>query len=225
VRYGLIIIACMCLSAVPCSIHAQGGDDNPAFSSNLGISTSVPLGTTAHYVTSGLGVDYSAGYNFDRHHALVGEVTWNWLYPSDSALDPLRVAFQSQDVRAHGDLVALMANYKFEVRGKLFGAYFIGGGGWYHRSTTISNAFPTGTLVPCQPIWLWWGYNCSSETTITSSTVATSSSNVFGGNAGIGFTIRVGDPPYRWYVESRYHYAPTKNITTQLVTISVGFRY
>jgi hypothetical protein len=35
----------------------------------------------------------------------------------------------------------------------------------------------------------------------------------------------VGDPPYRWYVESRYHYAPTENISTRLLTVTVGFRY
>jgi hypothetical protein len=44
-------------------------------------------------------------------------------------------------------------------------------------------------------------------------------------NGGVGFTIRVGEAPYRFYVESRYHYAPTKNINTQLVAVTVGFRY
>jgi hypothetical protein len=50
-------------------------------------------------------------------------------------------------------------------------------------------------------------------------------SNAFGGNVGIGFTARVREEPYRLYIETRYHYAPSKNISTQLVTVSVGIRY
>jgi hypothetical protein len=56
-------------------------------------------------------------------------------------------------------------------------------------------------------------------------TVASSGSTAFGANAGIGFTIRVGEAPYRVYVESRYHHAPTKNVNTQLIAITVGIRY
>jgi len=50
-------------------------------------------------------------------------------------------------------------------------------------------------------------------------------SNAFGGNIGIGFTARVAEEPYRLYVETRYHYAPTRNISTELVTVGVGIRY
>jgi hypothetical protein len=50
-------------------------------------------------------------------------------------------------------------------------------------------------------------------------------SSVFGGNVGVGFTIKVGDPSPRVYIEPRYHYAPTKNVTTQLMVITVGIRY
>jgi hypothetical protein len=50
-------------------------------------------------------------------------------------------------------------------------------------------------------------------------------SGALGGNAGIGFTVRVGEEPYRFYVEPRYHYASNENVTTQLLTVTVGFRY
>jgi hypothetical protein len=185
----------------------------------------LPLHPTSKYVSAGLGVDYGAGYNFDRRNALIGEFMWNWLYPSDAALQPLRVAVQSPNIGGHGNLYALTANYKFELRGKLLGAYLIGGGGWYRRSTSLTTKIPTGTSITCDPVWLWWGYNCSSGITTTNLTIAESTSNAFGANAGIGFTIRVGEAPYRFYVESRYHYAPTKNIRTQLVAFTFGFRY
>jgi hypothetical protein len=54
---------------------------------------------------------------------------------------------------------------------------------------------------------------------------ATSSTNTFGVSGGVGFTARVGAAPYRVYAEARYHYAPTENISTQLITVTVGIRY
>jgi Outer membrane protein beta-barrel domain len=172
-----------------------------------------------------LGIDYGAGYNFTRRHAVVGEVMWNWLYPTDGVLQPIRQALQSPDINGHGNLVALTANYRFELRGRVLGAYFIGGGGWYHRNASLSRQIPAGTNISCTPAFLWWGFDCTSGTTTTNLTLASSSSNALGVNGGIGFTVRVGDAPYRFYVESRYHYAPTKNINTQIVVISVGIRY
>jgi len=50
-------------------------------------------------------------------------------------------------------------------------------------------------------------------------------SSVFGGNVAAGFNIKVVDPSYRVYIEPRYHYAPTKNVTTRLMVITLGIRY
>jgi hypothetical protein len=215
----------ICLVTAPTWIHAQDGDDDPSFTDSAGMTISAPLSPISHYASAGLGTDVSAGYNFNRQHALLGEFMWNWLYASDTALQPLRVALQTPNIGGHGNLYSMTANYKYELRGKLLGAYLIGGGGWYRRSTSITKQIPAGTAITCQPIWLWWGYSCSSGLVTTSLTLANSTSNAFGANAGIGFTIRVGEAPYRFYVESRYHYAPTKNISTQLVAFSFGFRY
>jgi hypothetical protein len=227
VKRGIGILLWMCVLLVPGSVHAQfeSETDDPRFTDNLGLTTSLPLRPTSHYVNAGLGLDVGVGYNFDRRNALIGEFMWNWLYPTDAALQPLRVALQSPNISGHGNLYALTANYKFELRGKVFGAYLIGGGGWYHRTTILTRQIPTGTGITCDPAWLWWGYNCSSGIITTNLTIANSSSSAFGANGGIGFTIRVGEAPYRFYVESRYHYAPTQNINTQLVAFTVGFRY
>ena len=97
---------------------------------------------------SGLGVDYSAGYNFTRRYALVGEFMWNYLFPTDVALQPLRVALQSRDISGRGNLFAFTADYKFELRGKLLGGYLIGGAGWYYRTASITKAIPTALALP-----------------------------------------------------------------------------
>ena len=221
------ILILICLVAVPGSIRAQfeDGNDNPIVASNFGITTSLPLSSISRYASTGLGVDAGVGYNFDRRNALFGEFMYNWLYPTEAALQPLRVALQSPKVNGNGNLFATTANYKFELRGKLLGVYLIGGGGWYRRNTSYSKQIPVGTSITCDPVWVWWGYSCSSGLVTTNLTVANSTRDAFGANGGIGFTIRVGEAPYRLYVESRYHYAPTKDIATHLLAFTFGIRY
>jgi hypothetical protein len=217
----------VCLVITPSRIQGQfeSGNDNPSVTTNLGYTMSTPLDPTSPYANAGWGLSAGAGYNFDRRNAVIGEFMWNWLTATKGALQPVRTALQSPNISGYGDLYTLNADYRFELRGKRFGTYLIGGGGWYYRTTTLSQHVPTGTSITCEPAWLWWGYNCSSGTATTITTVARPGSNVFGVNGGIGFTIRVGDAPYRLYAESRYHYAPTKNIGTQLIAITVGIRY
>jgi hypothetical protein len=196
-KYGMKILLWICMVAVPSSIHAQleVGNDDPSYASNVGMTIGLPLHPTSQFVSAGLGIDLGSGYNFDRRNAIIGEFMWNWLYPTDAALQPLRVVVQSPNIGGHGNLYALTANYKFELRGKLLGAYLIGGGGWYRRTASLAKQIPTGTSITCDPVWFWWGYNCSSGSVTTNLTVVHSSSNAFGANAGIGFTIRVEIAP------------------------------
>jgi len=227
-RIFVMIVGWTCLLAFPGGIRAQvesGGDDNPNITTNLGIPLSIPLNPTSRFVSAGWGLDAGIGYNFNRRNAVIGEFMWNSLYPTNEALQPIRVALQSPNISGHGNLLAVTANYRLELRGRVLGTYLIGGGGWYFREASLSKPVPVGTSITCDRTWLWWGYNCQSGTVITNLTLASSSSNSWGVNGGIGFTARVGEAPYRFYVESRYHYAPTRNISTQLVAITIGIRY
>jgi hypothetical protein len=217
----IVLVVLLSLFAIPSTLRAQGHDD-PSLTDSISLSLSKPLGPLSPYSNTALGLNISAGYNFTRSHAIEGAFMWNWIYASNSAIQSLQQTLQNQTAGGHGNLFAFTANYKYELRGKLLGAYIVGGPGWYRRTTSVSQTIPVGTAVPCQPIFVWWGVPCGP---IITSQGAGTSSNTIGGNVGIGFTIRVGDAPYRWFVESRYHYAPTKNIETQLLTINVGFRY
>lgn len=99
------------------------------------------------------------------------------------------------------------------------------------RKVEISVSLVHGSLLlpstsaTCTPALLWWGFTCISGTLTTDQEIASASSTAFGVNGGVGFTARVGEAPYRFYVESRYHYAPTKNFSTQIVIVSFGIRY
>ena len=215
----IVVVACY-------QVHAQDeGDDDAKGNTNLGLPISAPLNPTAQFAHFGIGITLGAGYNFTRRHAVVGEFMWNNLSPTDKLLAPIRLVSQNPTLSASGNLFATTGNYRFELRGKSVGLYFIGGGGWYYRFTHLSQKITTGSSITCTPTWLWFGFACESGTVIANQTLASSSSSALGVNGGIGFTARVGEAPYRVYVESRYHYAPNRGVNTQLVTVTVGIRY
>jgi hypothetical protein len=220
------VIAILALALSGISLRAQDeGDDSSKANTNLGLAISAPLNPTGQFVDLGLGTNIGAGYNFTRRHAVVGEFMWNHLFVSSSALNQIRQALDNPAINSSSNVFAFTGNYRFELRGKALGTYLIGGGGWYYRNAHLSQKVTSGEMITCTPVWLWWGFSCQSGIVTANQTVAGSSSNTLGINGGIGFTVRVGDAPYRVYVESRYHYAPTKGISTQLATITVGIRY
>lgn len=184
--------ATMLIVLVYCTpLHAQ--DESDKINANLGGSMTVPV--SSQFTSIGWGTVAGAGYNFSEHHSIVGEFMFNRLYLTDQSIQA------ASAVDGHTDVYSITGNYRYELRGKTFGTYFIGGGGWYYRTTSFN--------MPLS----------------TTSALATSNSSAFGGNGGIGFTVKVGEPSYRFYVEARYHYAPHKNATTEFVPITVGIRY
>jgi len=214
------------LAIVHCSVRAQDdSDDDPKVNTNLGMSISAPLHPAGRFVNLGLGINVGAGYNFTRRHAAIGEFMWNGLLSDNGAFAPIRMALKNPDISGSGNLFAFTGNYRYELRGRALGAYLIGGGGWYFRTADLSQKVTTGSGITCTPVWVWWGFSCQSGTVTADQTIATSTSHSAGANGGFGFTARVGEAPYRMYVESRYHYVPSRGIHTQLVTVTVGIRY
>ena len=214
----------MSLALLVCStLHAQDYSDK--INSNMGASVSFPLSPTSNFVNTSWGLAGGAGYNFSAHHSFVGEFMWSALYPSGSSLQPIRVALNDNSITGHSNLYTLTANYRYQRQGKTLGAYLIGGGGWYFRTLGFTGHVTSGSGTACTPAWLWWGFTCVSGTVTANQTIGGYDSSVFGGNVGMGITIKVADPSYRVYIEPRYHYAPTKNVTTQLLMITVGIRY
>ena len=212
---------------IPRGIYAQEGtgNDDPLVTTSLGLPLSGPLMPMAHHVGFAWGVSAGVGYNIDRRNALIGEFMWNALYPTNGTLEPIRIALLTSNVSGHGNLFAFTANYRLELRGRVFGTYFIGGPGWYYRTAALSRPVPEGTTIACTPAWVWWGYNCATGFVINNLTEVHHNAGALGFNGGAGFTARVGEAPLRMYVEARYHFAPTGAISTKLVAITVGIRY
>jgi len=206
-------------------VDAQSNESHPfsRLTSNAGFTVSVPVSTTANYITPGWGLVYGAGYNVNKHHAFFGEIAWNQLYATDRAMEPIRAATQNPAINGRGNLLTLTANYRIKFEGHALGIYFLGGGGMYYRDASLSQRVTTGiSSINCNQVWLWWGFTCSSGIVTQNQTLLHTSSVAPGGNVGIGITVRIPDFPYRFYVETRYHYATNRLVHTQLIPITVG---
>lgn len=207
------------------SVFDESGDDNPRGNVNLAVPVAIPVGDTANAVHLGMGLTVGGGYNFTRNHGLVSEFMWNDLFATNEALAKVRLALKDPNINANADLLAFTGNYRYELRGRAVGGYLIGGGGLYYRHVKLTKQVTTGSDIVCTPMWLWWGFTCESGTVTENQTITSWSASAPGWNAGAGFTARVGEAPYRVYIETRYHYAPDKRVNTQLVNISFGIRY
>src|ERR1700761_1416999 len=199
---------------------AQCGDDCKV-NTNLAAVITVPVSQTARVASIGWGTVAGVGYSLNKQNALIGEFMWNRVSNSSGSLQPLQAAEPSVHLTGNSDIFTLTGNYRFELRGRLLGTYLIGGGGWYLRNTSLSAKVTAGAATPCAPVWLWWGFTCSSGMVNPNQSLESSHSNALGANLGIGFTVRVVQSPYRLYSEARYHYIPQKNINAQFVAATI----
>src|SRR5262249_35229511 len=139
---------------------------------------------------------------------------------------PLRPATVAGNLNGHSNLFVVTANYRFEIRRQRYGAYFIGGVGYYYRNASRTEVVTPVAGTACTPVWLWWGFQCSGGTVVVNQTSSSFPGGVFGGNAGLGFTIRpANDSRYRLYFEARYHYAPGDTFTLRFIPVTFGVRY
>jgi hypothetical protein len=103
--------------------------------------------------------------------------------------------------------------------------YVIGGGGWYYRYASVDKNYVVPPNTVCQPIYGWWGYGCDPSGFVFSSTVAYKGTSVGGVNGGVGFTIAIGDSPWKFYTEARYHHAFNSTISTNVLPVTLGIRF
>jgi hypothetical protein len=204
-------------AAVIPPVFAQ--DDNGKFAMKIGGGMSVPINPTANY--AGVGGDFlvGGGYSINKHNAVLGEFLWAGLPPNVGA------AAQLVGAGATSSLYSLTANYRYSGSfSPRFGFYLIGGGGWYYRHVSLTkNVLTQGTV--CQPIYNWYGYTCTDGLVNTNISLLSTGTSAFGVNAGAGLTIRISDGSLKFFIESRYNYAASRSISTQVAPVTFGFQY
>ena len=186
---------------------------------NFGGGIGFPVGDSSNFVNSGGHFVVGGGYNFVTGIGVNTEFMWHDLPPKRSLLD----AFEAPDGSAR--LYAGTVNGIVRIPTKRrFGAYVIGGGGWYHRSGELTNP----VLVPgtiCTPPIYWWSIGCVDGLVPSNEVIASRSSDFFGGNIGGGLTIPLGKGTSKFYVEVRYHHASHSNVSTDVLPLTFGFRW
>jgi hypothetical protein len=188
---------------------------------NIGGGISTPLNPTANYIGVSGNFETGAGYNIDKHHSILGEFMWSSMPTNPSVIHRVNAPY------GNANLYALTANYRYRhdrLGGSHFGAYLIGGGGWYYRHASVDKNYMVPPYTVCEPIYTSFGYGCDTGGYVYSVTVAYKGVSAGGLNAGAGFTIRLTDSGLKFYVEARYHYAFSR-IPSTLVPVTFGFRF
>jgi hypothetical protein len=224
VSFRVVILISLLPIAHLQSLFAQETVDSK-LNTNLGVGATVPLNPTGQFVGSSVNVVVGLGYNATKHHSFVGQFMWAGLPPNNNVLRPIRLVAGSRDIGGSSNLYAATGNYRYQLLGKTFGFYLIGGGGLYYRRSSLSRTVIVGTGTVCGPSWAYFGYGCVNGLVTDDETLISEGSTAFGGNGGAGFTIRINRDGYRFYVEARYHYAPNRHIPTTLIPITFGFAW
>jgi len=196
---------------------AQTQEEEGKLNFSMGGGLTVPLNPIGKFAGVGGSFLTGGGVNLGRHSSVIGQFMWNGLPPSVGAVAQL--AGISKNV----NLYSLTADYKYRTGfGKAFGAYVIMGGGWYYRNSNISRSVFVNTPTVCQPIYGYYGFTCTNGFVNTVGVSAGTSAP--GANGGVGFTLRVKDG-WKFFMESRYVYAASRTIATQVAPVVFGFEF
>ena len=220
-----VLVAFLVAAACGRDVGAQEDAQNSKITTNIGGGVSAPLNPIGRFINPGANFVVGVGYNVTKRNSFIGQFMWSGLPPNREAFLPIRAIDGFRNISGSSNLFTLTGNYRYQHQWKTFGIYFIGGGGMYHREASLSRRVAVGTTTVCQPIWQWWGYGCQSGIVSQDETLISTGDTVFGGNGGVGFTIRITDNGYKFYGEARYHYAPTRGLATTLIPITFGFAW
>lgn len=127
----------------------------------------------------------------------------------------------------HLHTVTLNAIVNAPLHGR-FGAYGIGGIGWYQRSVSarreVLTSGPPATV--CQPAFIWWGIQCVNGFVSPTQTLSSFTKDAGGFNFGGGVTYRLHHLyGAKVYVEARYHRAYHSDVQTTFIPVAVGLRW
>ena len=198
-------------------MQAQHQDEEGKFNFSMGGGLTVPMNPIAKFAGVGGSFLASSGLNLNQHSSILGQFMWNGLPPSVGAIEQLN------GISKNVNLYSMTADYKYRTGfGKTFGAYVIMGGGWYYRHSNISRSEFINTPTVCQPIYGYYGFTCS-DGFVNTVGVSTGTSS-FGVNGGVGMTVNI-KRGWKFFMESRYVYAASRFIATQVTPVAFGFEF
>ena len=205
-RRLLFVLTLVCATAAP----ALAQDKN--YDIHLGGGAIFPMGTVHDDFNTGGQFSIGGTYFFTPTVGFMAEYNYAKMSGPDKTLGlsatPAAIAngtalIQSNQQQHSGvfDLVVRSAHHDSGM-----GAYFLGGGGIYHRMVQLTSP-AIGYVTVCDPYW----YVCYPTATSVDQILGDRSSNDFGINFGAGVTF---GHEAKFYVEARYTYVWGATIAT-----------
>ena len=185
---------------------------------NVGVGANLDSGTTKSFVRGG-GVVGTAGVarNANKYLGLRADFIFADLPLRNSTL---------QLAQANGDTSYMLGLTLGPVINipvtSNYGGYVLFGGGYYHRSGSLSSD-TTVPGSPCNAFFVWWG-RCFNSSLPLSGKFADSSVNQFGYDFGGGVTRKMPSG-VELYAEFRFTHGSHNGITTDVRPITVGVRW
>ena len=156
-----------------------------------------PAGGTSNQIQYGFNVMAGAGFKESRYLATIGEFAYNRNNLTDREL------FLDGAPDGHREVFSVTAEEKVNLSGGSTHSYLIGGGGFYHQLTTLTEPGGNGDIILSQH-----------------------STDQLGANVGAGFEHRLSRySNAKLFAEARYTYLDTPGHSTQLVPVTFGFRF
>jgi hypothetical protein len=163
------------------------------------------------------------GLNFGRRFGFNAEYMYYDLPLKSSVIQ--QQAIPGSSGHLHAVTLNIIANAPLSGR---FGAYGIGGIGFYRRSVsaTKQTLVSDGAATVCQPAFIWWGIQCVNGFVSPTQTLSSFSKDAGGFNFGGGVTYRLNHlHRAKVYVEARYHRAYHSDVQTTFIPVAVGLRW
>jgi hypothetical protein len=182
------------------------------FAAEFGGGWTTPANESQHDLTYGWDVVAGAGYKFNRKFSLLGEYQFNSNKIPGKVLS--QVGEPGGNIHIWSLAVAPVWNYKTSGA---WGGYLTGGGGFYRKTTSFTQpALITGYYCDY--------FYCYPYQYVGNVVVSQFSTSQGGMNIGGGFTFGNWSGG-KLYAEARYTWMDTPGRSTQIVPVTIGFRW
>ena len=184
------------------------------FTGFVGGGFTTPVNPIGSRVDTGWNITAGAGYNVNHHFGMM----LDFIYTENGINRRFLDQVQAPDgtTRIWGFTLNPIIHVTQEGPVDF---YVTGGGGIYHR--TVEYTQP----VIAQGVFFdpWWGFYPAAFGT---NQVIGSYGQYKGGiNGGVGMSFRLGSSKVKAFAEARYHHIYTRNVGTDIIPVTFGFRW
>jgi len=208
------VLALALCSFAQTSTNSTYNEGDRGFTFHAGLGYAPLVGPISKSLDNGWNFQAGGGYMFTPNFGLVADYNYFGLGIPRDVLNSLAEPDGSAWVHAltFGPEIRLAPDSKVDP-------YIIGEAGWYRR--TVQFTRPTTTTVTAfDPFFGFFPAVIPANEVL-----GTIQRDGFGGNAGLGFAVRIRDGKAKVFAEARYHYAMHDRRDTQIVPVTVGIRW